>query len=145
MPEILIFFLGGLAASAVVGLVFYYLLAAPSDAAARQVFGQQTGAVWGRSFRIMLLLMALVGGLSTQWYGCDGYKDYQHIAADRRRMLEKSTTQVTSAMSYAKWYVLLAAGVAALTVAALQPRRQAEVQSTPDSSNSADPTLPPPV
>ncbi len=122
MPEILIFFLSGLAASACVGLVFYYVMAAPSDAAARHVFGQQTGRLWGRSFRIMMFLMALIGGLSTQWYGCDGYKDYKAIAADRRLMFEKSTTQVTSAMSYAKWFVIMAAGVGAVTVAVLAPR-----------------------
>lgn len=119
MPEILIFFLSGLAASACVGLVFYYVMAASSDAAARRVFGHRIGALWGRSFRIMMFLMALIGGLSTQWYGCDGYKA---IAADRRLMFEKSTTQVTTAMSYAKWFVVMAAGVGAVTVAVLAPR-----------------------
>jgi hypothetical protein len=124
MPEILIYFLCGLAASAVVGLVFYYVMGGPSEAAARRVFGEQTGRLWGRSFRIMMFLMALIGGLSTQWYGCEGYKDYGHIAADRRLMLEKSTTQVTSAMSYAKWFVVLAAGVGAVAVAVLTPRKE---------------------
>lgn len=125
MPEILIFFLGGLMASAAVGLAFYYLIGPASDHAVRRVFGERTGPLWGRSFRIMMFVMALIGGLSTQWYGCDGYQDYKTVAADRGLMFEKTTTQVTGAISYAKWFVILAAGVGAVAVALLTPRRPA--------------------
>jgi hypothetical protein len=122
MPEILAFYFGGLLASGVVAVVFYYALGGPLAALAQSVFGTRTGPLWGRASRIFLVVMVLVGGLSTQWYGCSGYGDYRSIAASRRLMLEKSTTQVASAITYGKTFVIFVAGVGAITVALLARR-----------------------
>ena len=66
-----------------------------------------------------MFLSIMVGGLSTQWYGCGGYNDYQAIARDRRLMFEKTTEQVAGAIDYGRTFVLLAAGVSAIVVAVL--------------------------
>jgi hypothetical protein len=119
MPEILVFYFGGLMASAVVAIIFYYTIGGSIAAVVKVVFGRRTGAVWGRTSRIFLLLAVLVGGLSTQWYGCSGYSDYKSIAADRRLMFQKSTEQVAGAMTYGKTFIIIAAGVGAISVALL--------------------------
>lgn len=141
MPEILIFFLCGLAAAGLVGLAFYYAIGGPSEAAARRALGERTGPMWGRSFRMLLILMALVGGLSTQWYGCEGYQDYEYVASDRRLMFEKSTQQVSSAIGYAKWFVIVAAGLGAIVVAIVAPpagpNKPVNTSGLPDNSDAA--------
>jgi hypothetical protein len=136
MPEILIFYFGGLLASSAVAVVFYYVLGGPIAALVQAVFGSRTGAVWGRASRIFMVVMVLTGALSTQWYGCDSYGDYKTIAADRRLMLQKSTDQVAGAITYGKTFVIFAAGVGAITVALLARRS--------DAGGHADKTTGPP-
>ena len=128
MPEILIFYFGGLLASAVVAVVFYYVFGGSMSMLAEAVLGRRTGAVWGRTTRIFLLVSVLVGGLSTQWYGCDGYSNYKSIAADRWLMFQKSTDQVAGAITYGRTFVIFAAGVGAITVALLGGRRTTDAQ-----------------
>lgn len=123
MPEILWYFLGGLMVSAAVGFVFYFAIGGASQAATQSAFGGKTSPLWGRSFRLLMFLMILVGGLSTQWHGCGGYSDYKDVAADRRRMFQKSTEQVVGAIDYGRWFLIGAAGVGAITIAVLARRQ----------------------
>lgn len=134
MPEILVFYLSSLAACVAVAIVFYVTIGGSLGALAQQVLGPRNGALWGRSSRILMCLAVMVGGLSTQWYGCGGYADYKEIAADRRRMFQTGTVQVASAISYGRSFVLLAAGVGAITVALLRRR--------PDDRGAADKAVP---
>ncbi len=128
MPEILVFYFGGLLASAVVALVFYYAIGGQISTLTQTVLGRRTGAVWGRTTRIFLLVTVLVGGLSTQWYGCDGVGHYKSIAADRRLMFQKSTDQVAGAITYGKTFVIFAAGIGAITVALLGGRPESDAK-----------------
>jgi hypothetical protein len=120
MPEILIYYLGGLLASAVVAVVFYYVIGGSISTMVQAVLGPRTGAVWGRSTRIFLLVTVLIGGLSTRWYGCDGYSHYKALAADRRLMLQKSTDQVAGSIQYGRTFIIVAAGIGAITIAVLR-------------------------
>ncbi len=124
MPEILMFYFGGLLASAVVAVVFYFSIGGSITRLVQSVYGRRTGAVWGRSARIFLVVTILIGGLSTQWYGCDGYSDYKSIATDRRLMFQKTTDQVSVSIVYGKTFILAAAGIAAITVALLARRTE---------------------
>ncbi|MBI2826472.1 MAG: hypothetical protein HYX69_17480 [Planctomycetia bacterium] len=131
MPEILAFYLVGLCLAAGVGLAFYYGIGDSIEAVVERVFGPRIGPLWGRTVRIQVVLMALVGGLATQFYGCGGYSDYKAVAQDRRLMLEKTTTQVASATDYAKWFLIGTAGISALVIAALPSRPAKDSSVTP--------------
>ena len=119
MPTFLWFYVGGLTAALVVGFIFYFVVGAYCGPLLRKLFGDQGGYLWGRTFRIMLVTSALVGGLSTQWYGCRGYEDYADIERSPKRMFQKSTEQVASATDYATGFLLLAANVAVIAYAVL--------------------------
>ena len=122
MPEIMIFYFGGLAVSVLVAIGFYFAIGSSIDTLVRRVLPGSAGGVWSRAMRLFLFVTVIIGGLSTQFYGCGGYADYKPVAADRRLMLQKSTEQVAAAMSYGKGFVFGAAGIGAFIVALLARR-----------------------
>lgn len=119
MPTFLWFYVAGLTGALAVGFAFYYLLGAYCGPMLEKLFGQRGATLWGRSFRMFVVISALVGGLSTQWYGCHGYTDYKKVETNRRIMVQKSTEQVASAISSASGFVVLAAGISAIAYALL--------------------------
>ena len=58
--------------------------------------------------------MALVGGLSTKFYGCSGPTDYAATARSHHTMLALTSEQVAGSLSYSMQYLALAAAVGAL-------------------------------
>jgi hypothetical protein len=114
MPTFLWFY-----ASIAVGFVFYFTLGEFVAPTLAKLFGERAGQVWGRSFRMLVVTIALVGGLSTQWYGCEGYADRKAVERSREVMFEKSTEQVASAISYVTWFVVGTAGLGAIMYAML--------------------------
>ncbi|MBI3466810.1 MAG: hypothetical protein HY000_27675 [Planctomycetes bacterium] len=120
MPTFLWFYVGGLMAALVVGFIFYFVVGAYCGPLLQRLFGDQGGYLWGRTFRIMLVTSALVGGLSTQWYGCHGYEDYADVERSPKLMFQKSTEQVGSATNYATGFLLIAANVAVIAYAILR-------------------------
>ncbi len=119
MPTFLWFYVAGLAASVAVGFAFYFTLGGCVVPTLSKLFGERAGHLWGRSFRMLVVTFALVGGLSTQWYGCEGYADRGAVERSREVMFEKSTDQVASAISYVTWFVVAAAGLGAIMFATL--------------------------
>jgi len=126
MPTFMWFYVGGLGAAVVVGFVFYYVVGAYCGPMLERLFGQRGAQLWGRSFRMLIVTSALIGGLSTQWYGCRGYSDYERVEKDPRLMFQKSTEQVAGAMNYARSFLIIAAGMAAATFALLWRGRGGE-------------------
>ena len=114
MQPILLYYLGGLAASLAVGTVCYYLVGFAATPLWEFLFGTHAGPMWGRLFRISVVTVALVGGLSTKFYGCGGPTDYQAVARDHRLMLARTTEQVSGSLYDSAQYLLLAAAAGAL-------------------------------
>ena len=121
MPTFLWFYVAGLTASLVVGFIFYYALGSSCVAFFQKVFGERAGELWGRTFRLMLVTTALIGGLTTQWYGldCHGNIDYKAVASDPRLMFQKTTEQVGGATDYPRILLLVVANVGVITYAVL--------------------------
>ena len=139
MPTFLWFYVAGLAASVGVGFVFYFTLGGCVVPTLSKLFGERAGLLWGRSFRMLVVTFALVGGLSTQWYGCEGYADRKAVERSREVMFEKSTEQVASAISYVTWFVVVAAGLGAIIFATLWRGRNETAQpslTTPSRESS---------
>ncbi len=137
MPTFLWFYVAGLGAALVVGFVFYYAVGAYCGPVLERLFGQRGAHLWGRSFRMMIVTCALVGGLSTQWYGCGGYTDYDRVEKDRQAMFQKSTEQVAGAINYARNFLVVAAGIGAVVFAFLWRGRQVEqARSAPAATNN---------
>ena len=118
MPTFLWFYIAGLTLALLVGISFYYVIGGHAAPLFESLFGKKAGYLWGRSFRLMLVASALLGGLSVQWYGCS-YSDYDYVAENRRVMVEKMTEQLSGAMDYATWFLVIAAVVGALMYAVL--------------------------
>ena len=118
MPTFLWYYIGGLSLALIVGMVFYYVIGGHAAPLFESLFGKKAGYLWGRSFRLMLVASALLGGLAVQWYGCS-YTDYHSVAEDQRVMAEKMTEQVSGAMEYATGFLVIAAVLGALMYAAL--------------------------
>jgi hypothetical protein len=114
----------------------------------QKLFGQRAGHLWGRSFRMMTVITALVGGLSTQWYGCGGLTDYERLEKDRQLMFQKSTEQVAGAINYSKNFLVFAAGLGAVAFAILGRGRKIEQElqgSTLETRNNlktSNPSVP---
>ena len=70
--------------------------------------------MWGRLFRIPLVTVALVGALTTKFYGCDGPTNYSEVAKSHERMFERSTSQVAGSLESCTQYLLLAASIGAI-------------------------------
>lgn len=123
MPLFLWFYLGGLTLALAVGFVFYCAVGGQSVALFSALFGEQSGRLWGRAFRMTLVTIAVIGGLSSKWYGC-GYTDYQKVANDHRVMLEKTSEQVSGALGYSTYFLILTAVLGAIVYAIVRPRRR---------------------
>ncbi len=118
MPTFLWFYIAGLTLALIVGMVFYYVIGGHAAPLFESLFGKEAGYLWGRSFRLMLVVSALMGGLAVQWYGCS-YTDYGSVAQNERLMVEKMTEQVSGAMEYSTGFLIIAAVLGALMYAVL--------------------------
>lgn len=130
MPTFLWFYLAGMGLSVAIGLVFYYVIGGRITPLLSSLFGPLAGSLWGRSFRLLLVAGAVMGGLSVQWYGCS-YSDYSAVAQDTELMFKKTTQQVAGAMDYATWILVVAAALATL-VFAIQRAGRGEVREDGD-------------
>jgi hypothetical protein len=118
MPPILLYYLGGLAAALTVGIVCYYVVGFAATPLWDSLFGSQAGPMWGRLFRLSVVTVALVGALSTKFYGCGGPTDYDAVARDHRLMTQHTSEQVSGSLYDTAGYLLFVAAVAALAFAA---------------------------
>ena len=84
MSPILLYYLAGLTAALIVGIVCYYVVGFAAVPLWTALFGAESGPMWGRLFRMSVVMVALVGALSTKFYGCSGPTDYAHVARDHR-------------------------------------------------------------
>ncbi len=123
MDAFLWFYFAGLAVAALVGEVFYLVIGPYATPFFARLMGEKSGHLWGRSFRLMVVVMALVGGLSTQWYGCGGYTDYSAVKDDPRIAFQKATEQVAGALRYADNFVIIMAALGAISLAIVMRRR----------------------
>ncbi|MBX7165655.1 MAG: hypothetical protein K1X74_04845 [Pirellulales bacterium] len=136
MPTFLGFYLFALLGTCVVAAVLYFSIGEQAGQFARSLFGTERGTALARSFRLMLVISCLIGGLSTQWYGCRGYSDYEAVAQDRRLMLQKTTEQIASAVTYGVKYLLGAGAVGTLMFAVLRRRHAAASAATSSDCSS---------
>ena len=120
MPTVLIFYLSGLVLSTLVGFALYAVIGGHVTPLLSAIFGKESGYLWARSFRILLVVTALIGGLSVQWYGCGGVTNYGAVASDPREMARKTSEQVSGAASHAARYLLGAAILGAVTFAVVR-------------------------
>src|SRR5512146_1425122 len=114
MPTILIYYTAGLTLALVVGIVCYYVAGLPATPFLSALFGERAGPMWGRLFRLSLVSIALVGGLSTKFYGCSGPTDYRAVARNHQTMLALTSEQVSGSLNYSVNYLLAAAAVGAV-------------------------------
>ena len=120
MSPILLYYFAGLALALTVGIVCYYVIGFAAVPLWQALFGPASGAMWGRLFRMSVITVALVGALSTKFYGCSGPTDYAHVARDHRLMLELTSQQVSGSLSGTTEYLLLVSAAAALAFAILR-------------------------
>ncbi len=113
MQPILLYYLGGLTAALVVGVVSYYVVGFAATPLWEAIAGSQAAPMWGRLFRISVVTVALVGGLSIKFYGCGGPTDYDAVARDHRLMLQRTSEQLSGSLSDTAQYLLLAAAAGA--------------------------------
>jgi hypothetical protein len=114
MPTILIYYMVGLSLALVVGIICYYVVGLPATPFLSSLFGKRGGPMWGRLFRLSLVSIAVVGGLSTKFYGCSGPTDYAAVARNHQTMLALTSEQVSGSLSYSVNYLLVAGAVGAL-------------------------------
>ena len=114
MQPILVYYLAGLSAALAVGVVTYYVVGFAATPLWESLFGTPAAPMWGRLFRISVVTVALVGGLSTKFYGCGGPTDYDAAARDHRLMLQLTSEQVSGSLHDTAQYLLLAAAAGAL-------------------------------
>ncbi len=117
MQPILLYYLSGLTASLAVGVVSYYVVGFAATPLWEAIVGSQAAPMWGRLFRISLVTVALVGGLSIKFYGCGGPTDYDAVARDHRLMLQRTSEQLSGSLYDTAQYLLLAAAAGALAFA----------------------------
>ncbi len=130
MPPILLYYLGGLAAALAIGSLGYYVVGFAATPLWESLFGSQAGPMWGRLFRLSLVMVALVGALSTKFYGCGGPTDYDAVARDHRLMAQHTSEQVGGSVDGMVQYLLLVSGVAALALALVSIGRYSSCRST---------------
>ncbi len=123
MPAIMCYFFGGLLAALLVGAAGYYVVGHASAPLLAALFGDDAGRMWGRLYRMALVTIALVGGLSVKFYGCSGPTDYQAVAQSHAAMYEHASAQAGQSMTYALAFLLTSAAVAALAFAWLRRRQ----------------------
>jgi hypothetical protein len=122
MPLILWFYLAGMTGAVLVGVLFYVVVGTRATPLLASIFGEEAGRLGGRSLRMLLVLTAVLGGLSTQWYGCSDTSNRQ-LAKSQRLMAEKATDQVSQATLYATRLLVATTAVGAVVFAALQASR----------------------
>jgi hypothetical protein len=106
-----------------IGIVCYYVVGFAATPLWQALFGRESGAMWGRLFRMSVVTVALVGALSTKFYGCGGPTDYERVARDHRLMLELTSEQISGSLFDCARYLLVVAGIAAIAFAAQRFRR----------------------
>lgn len=117
MQPILIYFAAGLTISLVIGIACYYAVGHAAAPLLKAIFGERGGAMWGRLFRMSVVTIAVVGGLSSKFYGCGGPTDYDEIANNHAILLARTSDQVSSSLAYSLHYLLIAAAIGALAFA----------------------------
>ena len=119
MQPILVYYLAGLTIALFSGIVCYYVVGFAAAPLLTALFGPHAGRMWGRLFRMSVVTIALVGGLSSKFYGCGGPTDYAGIANSHPLMLAHTSDQVSSSLLYALQYLLLAAAIGGIAFAVL--------------------------
>jgi hypothetical protein len=69
MPTILVYYVAGLSIALLIGTTCYFVVGHSAARLFRVLFGPQAGHMWGRLFRIAVVTVALVGALTTKFYG----------------------------------------------------------------------------
>jgi hypothetical protein len=129
MPTILGYYLAGLSIALAIGAVCYCVVGHAATPLLRVLFGHEAGRMWGRLFRISVVTIALVGALTTKFYGCRGPTDYADVAKDHEKMLERTTSQVAGALDSTVNYLLLAATIGAIAFGIRHARQGAHGDS----------------
>src|SRR5262245_31869163 len=114
MPPILVYYLAGLSIALAIGAACYYVVGHCVTPLLRVLFGPQAAAMWGRLFRISLVTVALVGALTTKFYGCNGPTDYAAVAQSHELMFERTTSQVAGSLDACTQYLLFTATLGAI-------------------------------
>src|SRR6478752_2158219 len=123
MQPIVIYYSAGLSIALLIGAICYYAVGHAATPLLRAVFEAEAGRMWGRLFRISLVTIALVGALTTKFYGCRGPTDYSAVAQSHELMLERTTSQVAGSLETCLQYLLLSAALGAIAFAAGQLRK----------------------
>jgi len=123
VSPILLYYLAGLALALTIGIVCYYVVGFAATPLWQALFGPESGAMWGRLFRMSVVIVALVGALSTKFYGCSGPTDYAHVARDHRLMLQLTSEQVSGSLFDTAQYLLVVAAVCAIAFGIHRARR----------------------
>lgn len=137
MPLILWFYLAGMTGAVLVGVLFYVVVGTRATPLMANIFGEAAGRLGGRSLRMLLVLTAVLGGLSTQWYGCSDTSNRQ-LAKSQRLMAEKATDQVSQATLYATRLLVATAAVGAVVFAVLQASRDNRQSAAPRKRATSD-------
>jgi hypothetical protein len=119
ISPILIYYAAGLSIALFIGTICYYYVGHAATPLFRTLFGAGAGQMWGRLFRISLVTIAIVGALTTKFYGCGGPTDYAELAKDHERMLERTTSQVAGSLQSTVQFLIFTATVGALSFAVL--------------------------
>ena len=123
MQPILLYYLAGLAIALGIGGVIYCAVGHAATPLLRALFGEQGGQMGGRLFRMSVVMVALVGALTTKFYGCGGPADYADVAKDHQRMLAGTSEQVSGSLYDSAQYLLLAAAIGGIAFAIHRSRR----------------------
>jgi hypothetical protein len=134
MPPILIYYVTGLSIALAIGATCYYVVGHSATPLLRVLFGPGAGRMWGRLFRISIVTVALVGALTTKFYGCRGPTDYAAVAESHELMLERTTSQVAGSLDSCVQYLLFTAAIGAIAFAVNQAGRRCKNQPTPPSA-----------
>jgi len=113
MPTILAYYLAGLTIALAIGVICYYVVGHAASPLFRALFGAAAGRMWGRLFRISVVTIALVGALTTKFYGCGGPTSYADVAKSHERMFERTTSQVAGSLESCVQYLLVMAALGA--------------------------------
>lgn len=124
MPTILIYYLVGLSLALAIGAACYLFVGHAATPLLATLFGPEAGRMWGRLFRISVVTVAVVGALSTKFYGCGGPTNYADVAKSHERMFERTTSQVAGSLESCAQYLLLAAMLGAMAFAVQQACRR---------------------
>src|SRR6267142_1225347 len=114
MQSILLYYLTGLSIALAIGATCYYVIGHAATPLLRVLFGAEAGRMWGRLFRISVVTIALVGALTTKFYGCGGPTNYSQVAKSHELMFERTSSQVAGSLESCVKYLLFAATIGSL-------------------------------